>query len=145
MILYIRTFYVSRIIGDHHEDMRFFVVSRGCRRVNGHVGASTSEKMAIIGTDNFCSNRSIGVLFILTGRHRTPTVFHLVDRVSPRTFIDRDTIVNICNRNFSGVGCGTGGRRKIWSILFLCRWPLSFFFHHVGKILSVPMWRLACY
>lgn len=104
--LCIYDFMLSRMIGDTHRSMRFFVVSGGCRRVNGHVGRCPRQKMAVVGTAKFCANGRRGVVFILTGGQRSAVVFQLVGSYSPATFISRDTMVNMCKRNFSRVGIG---------------------------------------
>lgn len=88
--------------------MRFFVVSSGCLRLDTTVGAATRHKYAMVSNRNYCDNGSIRVLFMLTQRERSRGVFHLVSRVSPATFIDRDSMVNICNRKFSEFGIDGG-------------------------------------
>lgn len=105
--LFIAKCVVSRIIGDSHRSIRFFVVSDGCRRVNERVG-TLRENIAIVSKAKLCAKGRIGVVFILTGGDRSGAVFRVVGSVSPETFISRDTIVNMCKRKFSRFGIGGG-------------------------------------
>lgn len=119
IILFVSDFILSRMMGDTHRSIRFFVVSGGRRRVKRHVGGSLRQKIAFVSKMNYCANTNIGVVFILTGGHRSAAVFHLVGSVSPGTFMSRDTIVNMFKRNFSEVGIGW--RFQDWGV----RWKHS--------------------
>lgn len=100
---------VSTMLGKGHRSIRFLVFSRGCSRVTRQVVRSLSHNYAVLSNMNKCSHGPIGIIMLLTGGSRSISVFHLMGRVSRRTFVSRDVIEKMCKRKFSRVGAW-GGR-----------------------------------
>ena len=100
--LFVCSFMLDQVVNSSRQSVQFFIISKKYREIGKEINA-LHRGVTLINATGFYTGREQTMMFVLTKRSQSGTIFRIINDIDPEAFVSQSAVIGVYGNGFDHI------------------------------------------